>query len=412
MQDVQLYQQILGLKSPWRVTGVALKQSERTIEVEVACDEQVWGCPSCGQRAHIHEYERRRWRHLDSCQFKTILTAAVPRVKCPEHGTVTVRVPWAEKHSRFTAYFERLAIDVMLECSMSAACELLDISWAEADGIKQRAVRRGRARKKTDPMPRLCVDEKSFGRGHDYMTIVTRAHQDKAATVEYVAEGRDTASLDGFWKSLTPDQLASVRAVGMDMWEPYLKSTRTHLPDAEGKIVHDPFHLVRYLNYALDRVRIAEYRTLKAMGDDRLKGSKQMWLYGLENLPEKWQQRLQELQVHKLKTGRAWSIKEYFRDMWTCQSVTEARSYFASWYGWAIRSRLKPIIAVARMFRRHLNRILQVFAHRLTNAPSEGINNKIQTLIKKAYGYRNRSRFTADIFFHCGGLDLYPALSQ
>ncbi|MCZ7593218.1 MAG: transposase [Kiritimatiellae bacterium] len=139
----------------------------------------------------------------------------------------------------------------------------------------------------------------------------------KSATVEYVGEGRDTQSLDGFWRSLTPEQLKSVEAVGMDMWEPYLKSTRAHLPDAERKIVHDPFHLVRYLNQAVGPVRIAEYRTHKAMGDDRLKGSKQLWLYGLENLPERWQLRLEQLQNQKLKTGRAWSIKEYFRDMWT-----------------------------------------------------------------------------------------------
>lgn len=412
MQDTQLYQQILGLEHPWRVTGVVMKRERRTIEVAVECADQVWACPECRQRAHLHDYETRRWRHLDSCQFKTILVAEVPRVKCEEHGTVTVKVPWAEKHSRFTAYFERLAIDVMLECSISAACELLGISWAEADGIKQRAVRRGQARKQATAMPRLCVDEKSFGRGHDYMTIVTRADRLKSATVEYVGEGRDTQSLDGFWRSLTPEQLKSVEAVGMDMWEPYLKSTRAHLPDAERKIVHDPFHLVRYLNQAVDRVRIAEYRTHKAMGDDRLKGSKQLWLYGLENLPERWQLRLEQLQNQKLKTGRAWSIKEYFRDMWTCQTVAEARSYFHAWYSWAIRSRLKPIVAVARMLHRHLERIIQVFAHRLTNAPAEGINNKIQSLIKKAYGYRNRLRFKTDIFFHCGGLDLYPTLSQ
>lgn len=411
MQDTQLYQQILGLVRPWRVTSVALKKDERIIEVEAVCDDEVWACPECGQRAHLHDYERRRWRHLDSCQFKTILSANVPRVKCQEHGTVTVKVPWAEKHSRFTAFFERLAIDVMLECSISGACKLLGISWAEADGIKQRAVKRGQARKQAEPLPRLCIDEKSFGRGHDYVTIVVRANP-KRATVEHIADGRETASLDGFWQSLTPAQLNSVEAVGMDMWEPYLLSTQKHLPDADGKIVHDPFHLVRHLNQAVDKVRIAEHKTLRALGDDRLSGSKQLWLYGLENLPERWDARLNELRNQKLKTSRAWAIKEYFRDLWVCRTVTEARTYFGNWYAWAIRSRLKPIQNVARMFRRHANRILQVFVHHLTNAPSEGINNKVQSLIKKAYGYRNRARFKTDIFFHCGGLDLYPAFTQ
>lgn len=412
MQDTQLYQQLLGLVRPWHVTRVSLKREERSIEVEVACDEEVWACPECGQRAHIHGYEKRRWRHLDSCQFKTILVADVPRVKCEEHGTVAVQVPWAEKHGRFTAYFERLAIDLMRECSISAACDLLGISWDEADGIKQRAVARGVARRKAEPMPRLCIDEKSFGRGHDYVTVVVRANTDGPATVAHIADGRETASLDGFWRSLSPEQLASVEAVGMDMWEPYLISTRAHLPAADAKIVHDPFHLVRHLNDAVDRVRVAEHKALKALGDERLTGSKQMWLYGFENVPDRWEERLAELRQQKLKTSRAWAIKEYFRDMWSCRTAQEARVYFRDWFRWAIRSRLKPIQKVARMFRRHAERILQIFVHRLTNAASEGINNKIQSLIKKAYGYRNRSRFKTDIFFHCGGLDLYPTFTQ
>ncbi len=410
MQDTQLYQQILGLVAPWRVTGVTMKYAERTIEVAVACDDQVWGCPTCGQRAHLHDYETRRWRHLDSCQFKTILVAEVPRVKCEEHGTVTVKVPWAEKHSRFTAFFERFAIDVLLDCSIRGAQDLLGISWDEAAGIKARAVKRGLARRKTEPMPQLCVDEKSFGKGHDYVTVVVQAGA--KATVTHIADGRTTESLNGFWRSLTPEQLAGVEAVSMDMWEPYLSSTQTHVPGAADKITHDPFHLVTHLNAAVNKVRLAEHRILMEMGDDRLKGSKQLWLYGYENIPDRWAERLTELKAQKLKTSKAWMLKEYFRDLFACQTLAEAQSFFHAWYSWAIRCQLKPIQKVARMFRRHRDRILNYFIHRLTNGAAEGINNKIQSLIKKAYGYRNRERFKADIFFHCGGLDLYPAFSQ
>jgi len=412
MQDTQLYQQILGLVAPWRVTGVSMKRETRTIEVAVECADQVWCCPECGQRAHLHDYETRRWRHLDSCQFKTLLVANVPRVKCPDHGTVTVKVPWAEKHSRFTTYFERLAIDLMLECSISGACELMGISWAEADGIKQRAVRRGLARKPAAPMPALCVDEKSFGRGHDYVTLVLRAPGEGAATVQHIADGRTKEALDGFWKSLTPEQLGSVRAVAMDMWEPYLLSTRAHLPDADAKIVHDPFHLVRHLNDAVDAVRRSEHKALLARGDARLSNSRQVWLYGFERLPEKWEARMDELRTQKLKTARAWAIKEMFRELWTCRNLTQGRAFFADWFAWAIRSRLAPIRRAARMMKRHVEQILTIFVHRLTNAAAEGMNNKIQGLIKKAFGYRNRHRFKTDILFHCGGLELYPAFSQ
>ena len=163
MQDIQLYQQLLGLSGPWEVGRVTLQREAQEIEVEVRCLETVGGCPTCGQQMQGHGQEERRWRHLDSCQFKTIVLCAVPRVRCLEHGTQQVAVPWATPRSRFTLLFERLALDVLLECSVLGACELLGISWAEADGIKQRAVVRGLARKPLSAPARLCVDEKERG---------------------------------------------------------------------------------------------------------------------------------------------------------------------------------------------------------------------------------------------------------
>jgi len=408
MKDIQLYEQILGLVAPWRVESVTLKLKEKEIELRVGYAETLWGCPQCGQRMQIHDYEERRWRHLDSCQFKTIVVSRVPIVSCGEHGSQTVAVAWAEKYSRFSRLFERLAIDVMLQCSISGACEILRISWDEADGIKQRAVKRGLARKTTVVMPRLCVDEKGMGHGHDYLTIVARVEADQT-TVQYVGQERQQESLDAFWESLTAEQLAGVQAVAMDMWEPYVQSTLNHVPGAAGKIVHDPFHLVKYMNEAVNDVRKSEHRRLQAQGDDILKNTRQLWLYGMENVPAKHAQRFDEVKEINLQTSRAWMIKEVFRSFWLCTGIKQAERYFCRWYSWAIRSRLEPVKKVARMCKAHLSNILTFFVHRLTNGPIEGLNNKIQGLIKKAFGYRNKERFKTDIFFHLGGLDLYPA---
>ena len=407
MKDFELYQQILGLTKPWRVEAVTLKVSAREVEVRVGYQDTQWGCQECQQRMHVHDYEERRWRHLDSCQFQTVIVARVPVVRCPEHGTQTVTVPWAEKYARFTRLFERLAIDVMLECSITGACEILGMSWEEADGIKQRAVKRGLARKVPVVMKRLCVDEKGMGGGQNYLTIVAQVTEE-ATTVEHVGEQRRKESLDAFWESLTAEQLAGVEAVAMDMWDPYVQSTLAHVPGAVGKIVHDPFHLVKYMNEAVNEVRIAEHRRLQSAGDDILKSSRHLWLYGFENVPAKHASRFEEMRQLNLQTSRAWGIKEVFRSFWLCDGVKEAEKYFKKWYGWAIRSQLGPVKEVARMCKNHLPNILTFFVHRLTNGPIEGLNNKIQGLIKKAYGYRNKERFKTDIFFHLGGLDLYP----
>lgn len=407
MQDIALYQQLLGLSAGWQVTGVDLQVKARKVEVRVQCPDSLWACSMCQQRMHVLDYEERRWRHLDSCQFQTILVCRVPRVQCPEHGSQTVQVPWAEPYGRFTALFERLAIDLMLECSTDAASDILGISWGEADGIKQRAVKRGLVRKQARPLARLGVDEKAFGRGQDYVTVVAHIQSGQSATVEYVGDGRKRETLDAFWLGLTEAQRAGVQAVGMDMWEPYRLSTATHVPEAA--IVHDPFHLVRYLNDAVDQVRKQEHRRLSQQGDEALKATKYWWLYGEENLPEKHRAAFSQLKGSQLKTGRAWSLKEMFRNFWDCETVADGRQYFSSWYSWAIRSRLEPVKKVARTFKRHLDNIVTYFDHRLTNASLEGLNSKIQGIIKKACGFRNRERFKTDILFHCGGLEIHPA---
>lgn len=96
MKDTALYEEILGLKKPWHVTKVDLSLESQEVVIHVEAEETAWGCPTCSQRMHVHEWTTRRWRHLDTCQLRTIIEAKVPRVKCPEHGTLMVTVPWAE----------------------------------------------------------------------------------------------------------------------------------------------------------------------------------------------------------------------------------------------------------------------------------------------------------------------------
>ena len=136
MKDISLYQQILGNTNPWFVSEVQLNAEKLLIEVRLTLSpDTLWGCPKCSSRMHVKEWRERRWRHMNTCQFRTIVIANVPVVDCPEHGSQTVQVPWAEESSRFTQYFERLAIEVLQACTTAKASELLDISWDEADGI-------------------------------------------------------------------------------------------------------------------------------------------------------------------------------------------------------------------------------------------------------------------------------------
>ncbi len=293
MLDTELYAAILGVKEPWRVGGVELRLEGGEVEVFVEHGgEGRLACPECGEPASRYDKRERRWRHLDTCQYRTILVAQVPRVECSEHGVKTIQVPWAEPGSPFTALFEALVIDWLRAANTRAAARLVGLSWDQVDGVMQRAVRRGLERR----------------------------------------------------------ELAAPQRVGVDEW-----------------------------------------------------------LYHPERLPEKHRERFDALVAKALKTSRAWMLKELAMEMWEASGREQARQIFAAWYSWAIRSRLEPVKRVARVIKRHLTGILNALAHRITNARIEGLNTKIQWLKRSARGFRNRDRFRNAIYFHLGGLDLYPA---
>ena len=130
MRDTDLYARILGLQAPWEVVDVHLDRSAGSVLVNVAASaDAVFACPTCGGVAPGYDRRQRRWRHLDTCQYTTILEADVPRVNCPEHGVVTVLVPWAEPGSGFTQLFEALVIDWLKEASIRAVSRQLRVSW-------------------------------------------------------------------------------------------------------------------------------------------------------------------------------------------------------------------------------------------------------------------------------------------
>lgn len=411
MQDTELYRHLLGIEKPWKVARVELAVKDQRVDVFVEHKPgEEFICPECGKKLGVYDHaEERTWRHLDSCQFATMLRARVPRVKCPEHGVRQARVPWAEPRSRFTLLFERFAIDVLLETDVSGAAKILGITWDEAHHLMRRAVARGRARKPRGLARRIGIDEKAIAKRHKYLTIVSNLD---SGTVEFLAEGRTKESLLSYLAPFTVMEAAQVEAIAMDMWSPYFETATKWIAGARDKIVFDRYHVVQHMNLAVDQVRRAESKSLWREGDATLKGTRFLWLYGKENVPEHRAEEFSALQALSLKTGRAWAIKEMLRDLWECRSRKAAETFHARWHAWAVRSRMPAVLKVAKMVKSHLHNILTYYAHGITNAVSEGLNSAIQTIKKRAGGYRNVENFKTAIYFHCGGLDLYPARSS
>lgn len=401
------YGQLLGLESPWEVGSVDLKMEEKRVEITLT---HLRGarvrCPECGEECAVHDHSpERTWRHLDTMQFETRLRARVPRSDCSECGVKTVEVSWAGKHGRFSLMFEAFAIAVLRGASnVEAACELLGIHWSTADAIMRRAVERGLERREEQPIKRLGIDEKSFRSGHRYVSLLNDL---EGGRVIEVVEGRDQLGASRLFEALTDAQREKVEAIALDMWRPFINASREKCPGAD--LIHDRFHVSKHLTEAVDQVRRAEAKQLRGEGDDRLVGTRWNWLRNEESISEEAWPAFEALKVSELKTGRAWSIKECFRWFWEPHlRREEAEEYFGQWYAWAIRSRLEPIKKKARMLKRHLPELLNWCGHHITNAVSEGINSRIQSIKSAARGFRYFENYRTRILFFCGGLDLSP----
>jgi transposase len=224
-----------------------------------------------------------------------------------------------------------------------------------------------------------------------------------------VAEDRTTESLAAYYTQLTEAHKTALQAVAMDMWEPYIGATRAGLPDGGAKIVFHRFHIMREMTKAVDTVRKQEHRAFLYDGDDSpLTGTKYLWLFSDERRPAHYAEAFATLQALNLKVGRAWAIKEALRTLRTYRQQAAVKRFFTRWYGWAVRSRLEPVKDVAATLKRHLAGVLRFVTHPITNGVAEGLNSKIMSIKRKAGSFRNPANFTTAIYFHCGGLDLYP----
>jgi len=404
MKDTVLYEHLLGLKTPWSVKSVDLSLADQRVVVEVVLKTgQVWTDPTDNtKRAHINGWTERQWRHLDTCQFETLIKARVPQLKYSDGTVEELAVPWAERYSRVTLLMEAFVVKLLQACpTTQGVCDLTRLAWSTVNGIMVSAVERGMLRRSEEDIPYLGLDEKSSERGHSYVSILTDI--DRSRVLDLVPE-RKLEAAKSLLGTLSPAQRASVKAVAMDMWPAFMSAVQTCLPQAD--IVHDRFHVSKYLGEAVDTVRRQEHRSLALAGTSPLTGSKWAWLKSYADGRSSEAVSFRALNQLNLKTSRAWRIKETFTQFWCYRYTGAAQRFFDAWSNNAMRSRLEPIKKVVKMLRRHLTGLLNYSQHRINNACAEGFNSAIQLIKANARGFRNFTNYRARILFHCGKLDM------
>jgi len=401
----RLYERILGLSQPWRVSSVELNESSGEITVEVGLiDGTLLLCPKCGKSCPRYDHRPRKWRHLDTCQFQTLIRSDVPRINCPEHGVLTIQVPWAEESSRYTQLFEGSVIRWLQETSIRAVSRRLGLSWSAIDGIMARAVKRGLKRRSTLDVTRLAVDETSFRKGHDYVTIVSNQHGQVLA----VEEGKSSNSLATYYKSLSPAQCVKVESISMDMSPAFQKATLEYIPDARSKIAFDHFHIAQSLLETLNVTRKSELLQVDHRLRKHVHQTRYHWMRNRHTLNLQQKSQLDALVCQLSDTALVWYFKEKARDIWKGNRVRGASTAWREWIDLAKVSGIKPLQTTAGDIEKNLWGILNAMRLQASNALAEAINSKIRILRVKAHGYRNKERFKRAILFHFGGLSLEP----
>jgi len=406
MNLVDFYQSILKPPYPWHVAKVEMEASQQRVDVWLEhARDYVFQCPVCEKPCPLHDHsEERVWRHLDTCECETFLHARLPRVSCKEHGVKTGEFGMAVSGGSLSDKMESRCIRLLEACTIKDAAEILAVSWDVLHGVEERAVARGLARRDTTFPVKLGIDEKQVFARHRYFTIVTDL---KGGRVQDVMDKRGNEDIKP-WFEEHAGQLAKVEKVAMDMSAGFASMASKYMPQAD--VCFDRFHLQQVIQKAVDDTRKAEQAELPEEKRRQMFGGRYLFLWKEKNLPERRKDEFEALKRIAVKTSRAWRIKEDFVSLWeACAGDRDkGREMFRKWFWWATHSRLKFVIAAAKTLKRHLDGLLNALESRITNAVTEGLNQKIEALKREACGYRNKDSFRTAILFRCAGLDMSP----
>jgi len=352
----------------------------------------------------LHDYNSyHTWRHLDILQYKTYIKAQLPRLKDSKGNIKTLNPYWGGLKSRTTYLFEKRVIDTLLASkNQTKTGSLLRCSFSVVNRIIHQSTQRGLERRDKDiNYKQLSIDEKSFKKGHNYVTVLSNP---KTGYIVDVSEGRTKVSCKELLnRNLNEKQKKLVEQVSVDMWEAFINSVKEVLP--KSKIVHDRFHMIQYLNKAVDLVRRREVKSY-----EELKNSKYALLKNKFNLTIKQYFKFEEVLSLNTKVSLAWRLKESFKSLFNSPDYQEAYSRFSDWLDFCNWENIPEVSKVAKMFTNHIVGVCNALVETISNAMAERLNGKIQEIKTVGRGYRTFRNFRNAILFFNGGLNLYPQI--
>lgn len=336
-------------------------------------------------------------------EFKTLpiggkpvsLAFEVPRVECADCGCRRqVKLGFADPRVSYTRAFARYALELSRHMTIQDVADHLLVSWDVIKEIQREDLQRRFSRPKLKKLRQIAIDEISIGKGHRYLTVVMDL---QSGAVLFVGDGKGADALLPFWRSLRASH-AKVRAVAIDMSAAYINAVTTYLKKAV--IVFDHFHVIKLYNEKLSDLRRDVYRELTdTIQREILKGTRWLLLKNPGNLDLEKNEKARLDKALKLNTplSTAYYLKEQLRLLWSQENKRQARRFLKGWLTLAEASGIRMLINFAKTLRLHQEGILNYYSYRISTAPLEGTNNKIKTMKRQAYGFRDRKFFKLKI---------------
>jgi transposase len=352
-------------------------------------------CSACGSADVVSRGQvERRFRSLPIGSRPTVLVLPVPRVECRACGAVRqVDVTFADPRRSYTRRFERYVLGLSRRMTVRDVAAHLGVGWDLVKDVQKRDLSRRYAKPKLKHLRRIAVDEIAVAKGHRYMTVVMDL--DSGAVV-FVGDGKGADALKPFWKRLRPSG-AKIEAVAMDMSAAYRGAVSAHLKKAV--IVFDHFHVVKLFNDKLSDLRRSLYHRAEADQKRVLKGARWLLLKNPENLDadKDEKQRLEEALALNKPLATAYYLKEDLRRFWEQPGKRFATAFLTDWLKRAAASGVKVLQQMAKTLAAHRSGLLAYYDAMITSGPMEGTNNKIKTMKRMAYGFRDPEFFKLKI---------------
>lgn len=405
MRATTLLATILGVKKT-RVTAVSI-DDDGIVVADVAPSARTPYCSGCLRHVRqVHDKRQRRWRHLDLAGMRLDLRYVVRRVECSRCGVCVELVPWAETGSWYTEDFEDHVAYLAQTTDKTTIVNTMRVAWRTVGGIVSRVLERYRSGDPLDGLTHIGIDELSYRRHHEYITVVI---DHVAKRIVWARPGKDAETLGEFFKELGTERCKQLEAVTVDMSGAYLKAiTKASL---KAQVIFDRFHVQRLAHNALDEVRRDEVRKSRGTDEGRsLKRTRFILHKNPWNLTDLEGLKLVELARVNRPIYRAYLMKEELAAILDGLDIDVARVKLSDWISLASRSRLEPFKKLARTVKEHFEGILAYIPERLSNGRTEGMNGKIRTITRRSFGFHSASNLIALIFLCCSGIALLPVL--